>query len=169
MKTKLTLLAALCGFTHAQTADTIYQNGSAEPGDDGYGYGSGRSRRYYDSDDDDEDSDGDDDTGSDYTMGEVFNDSLSIVITAVLFALVHFQALQLPGLILFGLVAGYLANRYGRLGPAIFAHVGFNGAAVALNPTTVAPAGGNQPHPNLQPYTAINFCIALQGIFPSRN
>ena len=60
------------------------------------------------------------------------NDSLSIVITAVLFALVHFQALQLPGLILFGLVAGYLANRYGRLGPAIFAHVGFNGAAVAL-------------------------------------
>ena len=44
-----------------------------------------------------------------------------------------------------------------------------NGAAVALNPTTVAPAGGNQPHPNLQPYTAINFCIALQGIFPSRN
>ncbi len=44
-----------------------------------------------------------------------------------------------------------------------------NGAAVTLNPATVATVGGNQPHPNLQPYTTINFCIALQGIFPSRN
>ena len=33
----------------------------------------------------------------------------------------------------------------------------------------LATAGGNQPHPNLQPYTAINFCIALSGIFPSRD
>lgn len=56
---------------------TIYQNGSAEGGDDGYGYGSGRSRRYYDSDDDDE-SDDDDDKGSDYTMGEVYDDSMSV-------------------------------------------------------------------------------------------
>jgi microcystin-dependent protein len=38
-----------------------------------------------------------------------------------------------------------------------------------LQPTTVANAGGNQPHFNLQPYLALNFCIALQGIFPSRN
>lgn len=43
------------------------------------------------------------------------------------------------------------------------------GATVALNPQTVAPAGGNQPHPNLQPYNTVNFCIALSGIFPSRN
>jgi microcystin-dependent protein len=44
-----------------------------------------------------------------------------------------------------------------------------SGPAVPLNPATVAPAGGNQPHPNLQPYSVINFCIALSGIFPSRN
>ena len=43
------------------------------------------------------------------------------------------------------------------------------GAPVVMNAQSVAPAGGNQPHPNLQPYTTINFCIALQGIFPSRN
>lgn len=36
-------------------------------------------------------------------------------------------------------------------------------------PAAVATAGGSQPHPNLQPYTAINFVIALSGIFPSRN
>jgi microcystin-dependent protein len=30
-------------------------------------------------------------------------------------------------------------------------------------------AGGNQPHTNVQPYLALNFIIALEGIFPSRN
>ena len=29
--------------------------------------------------------------------------------------------------------------------------------------------GGGQPHGNMPPFLAINFCIALQGIFPSRN
>jgi microcystin-dependent protein len=32
----------------------------------------------------------------------------------------------------------------------------------------VAPAGGNQPHNNMQPYLTLNFCIALQGVFPPR-
>jgi microcystin-dependent protein len=31
------------------------------------------------------------------------------------------------------------------------------------------PAGGGQPHNNLSPYLVVNFVIALQGIFPSRN
>lgn len=43
------------------------------------------------------------------------------------------------------------------------------GAQVPLSPQTVAPAGGGQAHTNIQPYTTISFCIALQGIFPSRN
>lgn len=34
---------------------------------------------------------------------------------------------------------------------------------------TLAQAGGGQPHNNMQPYTAVNFIIALQGVFPSRN
>lgn len=33
----------------------------------------------------------------------------------------------------------------------------------------VANAGGGQAHNNMQPYLALNFCIALQGLFPSRN
>jgi microcystin-dependent protein len=33
---------------------------------------------------------------------------------------------------------------------------------------SVAPAGGGQPHANIQPYLALNYIIALQGIFPSR-
>ena len=38
-----------------------------------------------------------------------------------------------------------------------------------LRPGTVANAGGGQGHENMQPYLAVNFCIALQGLFPSRN
>lgn len=38
-----------------------------------------------------------------------------------------------------------------------------------LNPATVSNAGGNQPHSNMQPYLVVNYCIALQGLFPSRN
>jgi len=33
----------------------------------------------------------------------------------------------------------------------------------------IASAGGGQGHNNMQPYLAVNFCIALQGLFPSRN
>lgn len=38
----------------------------------------------------------------------------------------------------------------------------------ALAPQALAPAGGSQPHDNMQPYLALTFIIALQGIFPSR-
>ncbi|KGM53266.1 microcystin-dependent protein [Lysobacter daejeonensis GH1-9] len=61
------------------------------------------------------------------------------------------------------------ANSTNSGGTAIPLYGPSNGPRVGMNPQTVAPAGGNQPHSNLQPYTAINFCIALSGIFPSRN
>ncbi len=32
----------------------------------------------------------------------------------------------------------------------------------------LAPNGGSSPHNNLQPYLTMNFCIAMQGVFPSR-
>lgn len=38
-----------------------------------------------------------------------------------------------------------------------------------LIPGALAPYGGGQPHENMQPYLSINWCIALQGIFPPRN
>ncbi|HEX8723305.1 MAG TPA: tail fiber protein [Pyrinomonadaceae bacterium] len=31
------------------------------------------------------------------------------------------------------------------------------------------PAGGSLPHNNMQPYLTLNFCIALQGVFPPRS
>ncbi|MBI1334767.1 MAG: phage tail protein [Armatimonadetes bacterium] len=35
--------------------------------------------------------------------------------------------------------------------------------------TSVSQTGGNQPHDNMQPYLTLNFVIALEGIYPSRN
>jgi microcystin-dependent protein len=43
-----------------------------------------------------------------------------------------------------------------------------NTGIVNMNPNVVAPAGGDQPHNNLQPYLTLNFCIALQGVYPPR-
>jgi microcystin-dependent protein len=42
------------------------------------------------------------------------------------------------------------------------------GAVVQLAATTLPPAGGSQPHNNLMPYLVLNFCIALQGVYPPR-
>jgi microcystin-dependent protein len=40
---------------------------------------------------------------------------------------------------------------------------------VAMNAGTVTNTGGSQAHLNMQPFLILNFCIALQGIFPSPN
>ncbi len=38
----------------------------------------------------------------------------------------------------------------------------------SLSPSAIAPTGGDQPHNNLMPYLTLNFCIALQGVYPPR-
>jgi membrane protease YdiL (CAAX protease family) len=65
-------------------------------------------------------------------FGARLGDGVAVVASAVMFGLVHFQLLQFPGLVVFGLLAGYLANRTGRLGASIFAHVGFNATTIVL-------------------------------------
>jgi len=42
-----------------------------------------------------------------------------------------------------------------------------NGTLAAMNASTVGNTGGSQAHLNMQPFLTVNFCIALQGIFPS--
>lgn len=43
------------------------------------------------------------------------------------------------------------------------------GGGVQMLPGNLLPAGSGLPHNNLQPYLTLNFCIALQGIFPARS
>jgi microcystin-dependent protein len=41
------------------------------------------------------------------------------------------------------------------------------GPFVPLNPLSISPTGGSQPHSNFQPYLCVDFIISLFGIFPS--
>ncbi|MDO7843144.1 phage tail protein [Sphingomonas immobilis] len=40
---------------------------------------------------------------------------------------------------------------------------------VAIAGASMTTQGGSQPHNNMQPYLVLNYCIAVSGIFPSRN
>jgi microcystin-dependent protein len=48
---------------------------------------------------------------------------------------------------------------------------GYRGATnlAAIHASTVSNVGGSQPHENRQPFLVMNYCVALQGIFPSQN
>jgi microcystin-dependent protein len=46
---------------------------------------------------------------------------------------------------------------------------GASSDGTTMSSTMIGTAGGSQPHTNIQPYLTLNFCIALNGIFPSRN
>jgi microcystin-dependent protein len=43
-----------------------------------------------------------------------------------------------------------------------------NGQTANMSPSTIGPAGGDQPHNNLMPYLTLSFCIAMQGVYPPR-
>jgi microcystin-dependent protein len=51
----------------------------------------------------------------------------------------------------------------------IYSALGGGSQAVSMNPAMVTNTGGSQAHNNMQPYSVLNFVIALQGIFPSQN
>lgn len=51
--------------------------------------------------------------------------------------------------------------------PSMSAFFVATAANAPLAPTVLQPAGGGQAHENRQPYLAMNFCIALQGVFPA--
>jgi microcystin-dependent protein len=43
-----------------------------------------------------------------------------------------------------------------------------NNPLVPMAFQALSPAGGSLPHNNMMPYLVLNFCIALQGVFPPR-
>jgi len=99
---------------------------------------------------------------SNYDLGETGGSETVTLLTSEMPA--HSHALQAS----IGLAAGRdptnaaMARSRGAnaYGPAT--------SLVTMSPQALAVAGGSQPHNNLQPYLTLNFCIALQGIYPSR-
>lgn len=58
-----------------------------------------------------------------------------------------------------------VANLWASAGQTVYAAASNS----TMNPADILPVGGSQAHNNLSPYLVLNFIIALQGIFPSRN
>jgi microcystin-dependent protein len=56
-----------------------------------------------------------------------------------------------------------------RDGNGVLYQSNVSASLVSMAPQALAPAGGSLPHNNLPPILVLNFCIALQGIFPPRN
>jgi microcystin-dependent protein len=71
-----------------------------------------------------------------------------------------------PGGKALGQSAGKAGNPPSAIGVQMYSSKSPNGA---LASQSVSNTGGSQPHENEQPYSVLNFCIALQGIFPSQN
>ncbi|HUA22278.1 MAG TPA: tail fiber protein [Bryobacteraceae bacterium] len=46
---------------------------------------------------------------------------------------------------------------------------GSGGVNGSMSPGSLTATGGGQPHNNVQPFLAINYCIALQGVYPARS
>jgi len=68
--------------------------------------------------------------GADTIAAALRQASADHAVSAIVFGVIHFQPVDTIPLVLFGALAGGLVARYGRLGPAIWAHVAFNTTAV---------------------------------------
>ncbi|HMK62871.1 MAG TPA: CPBP family intramembrane glutamic endopeptidase [Acidimicrobiales bacterium] len=71
--------------------------------------------------------------------GRVLGPTLAVVVTGIVFALAHLEALETLGLGAFGIVLALMALRYGRLGPCILAHATFNLVAVVAVAVVAPP------------------------------
>jgi microcystin-dependent protein len=65
-----------------------------------------------------------------------------------------------------GLAQGHAATSDGNVTVNLY---GTGNVSEQFDPTAIGNTGGSQPHPNQQPFLTLNFVIALDGIFPSRN
>jgi microcystin-dependent protein len=63
-----------------------------------------------------------------------------------------------------------LAKAFGGTKQASYTanYLSTNAPQTAISLNALSQAGGSQPHNNMQPYMAVNFCIAMQGVFPPR-
>lgn len=106
--------------------------------------------------------------GNTYTQGEVGGEEQVTLTINTMPAHTHaFVGSSAAGTVRVPAAGQSLATAADPNGKPIFTY-GPDATQQPLNSGSIGPIGGNQPHTNIQPYLAINWCIALYGIFPSR-
>jgi microcystin-dependent protein len=100
-------------------------------------------------------------TGAGHTLGEAAGSPSVTLNVQQLPQHVHFAMASAANANVAAPVNGLMASASGLYGQPV--------SLTSLEPSSVTSVGGSQAHNNMQPYLALNFCIALQGIFPSRN
>lgn len=99
------------------------------------------------------------------TIGETFGENGVTLLTSQIPA--HTHALTLFQQSDTGKRAGTPASGNALSAPTKASPFAANASAnTPFAANSIGPAGGSQPHENRQPYLALNFCIALQGVFP---
>lgn len=105
--------------------------------------------------------------GAGHTQGERGGETAHTLISSELPAHMHGQPKAVTGSsTVSNLVGDPTGNLWTNSGKTAYTQSPPNGA---MSPACVANVGGSQAHENMSPYLAVNFCIALTGIFPSRN
>lgn len=99
--------------------------------------------------------------GNGHTLGEAAG-STSVTVNIQQLP-THLHGLQVTN------ANGAIGNPSNAYFGAVNATYGAPSSLTSLNAQTVTSVGGSQPHNNMMPYLVLNFCIALQGIFPSQN
>jgi microcystin-dependent protein len=102
-------------------------------------------------------------TGSGYVLGQVGGEAAHTLSTAEIPKHTHtLTAVGTPA-------ANQRAIAGNMPGAPAFNFYDTTASLTAMDPSAVTANTGNQPHDNMQPYLVVNFCIALIGIFPTRN
>jgi microcystin-dependent protein len=70
-----------------------------------------------------------------------------------------------PGFAAAGGQVNPAGNYPGSLGQPVYG----TAASGSMGAASVSSVGGSQPHDNMQPWLAVNYIIALEGVYPSRN
>jgi microcystin-dependent protein len=116
-------------------------------------------------------------TSQSYTLGAVLGEYAHTLLPTEIPQHIHFLKTDATSAANGNLSTAATGNSFGQnsVSTSGGSPVGFNMYSPTLTPTAqMAPqalgfAGGSQPHENRQPFLVLNICIAMQGIFPSRN
>lgn len=101
---------------------------------------------------------------TDRFLGEMSGvESVSLLVSEIPF---HTHGLHANGFQGDNVAPGAAKSLAASTGGALYAAPGSQLTPMAFQ--GLPPAGGGLPHNNMQPYLVLNFCIALQGIFPQR-